>query len=296
MKLGLPYQGSKNKIAFDLLSFIPPAKHFYDLFAGGCSMTHAAILSGKYSYFVVNDITDSTKLFVDAISGKYRSENRWISRDDFLLLKDSDTYVRICWSFGNNQKQYLYGKDIEPYKKAFHYAYFFCDGSLFSLLGVDLMGVEKLAPSYDKYLRLKRVIRDTKGRIDLQSLQSLESLERLQSLQSLQSLESLERLERLEGSYEKVDIKPNSVVYCDIPYRCTRGYLNDFDHDRYYDWVRDSKHIIFTSEYNMPNDFIPIKKIAVKSSFSSTSNNTKAIECLFVHKSKVDKIYKPELF
>ena len=86
------------------------------------------------------------------------------------------------------------------------------------------------------------------------------------------------------------------MVYCDIPYRCTRGYLNDFDHDRYYDWVRDSKHIIFTSEYNMPNDFIPIKKIAVKSSFSSTSNNTKAIECLFVHKSKVDKIYKPELF
>lgn len=83
-------------------------------------MTHCAILSGKYKNVVANDITDSVQLFKDALDGKYENESRWISREDFMRLKDSDPYVRIVWSFGNNQRDYLYSRDIEPYKKAVH--------------------------------------------------------------------------------------------------------------------------------------------------------------------------------
>ena len=55
-RLGVPYQGSKNKIACELLSVIPSGRRFCDLFAGGCAMTHAAILSGRYESFLANDI------------------------------------------------------------------------------------------------------------------------------------------------------------------------------------------------------------------------------------------------
>lgn len=121
MNYGLPYKGSKNKIAKQLIDFLPSAENFYDVFAGGCAMTHAAMLLGKYQNFYINDIeSDVTELFVNAVNGKYRDESRWISREDFFRLKDSDPYVRYCFSFENDGRTYAYGQDIEPFKKAVH--------------------------------------------------------------------------------------------------------------------------------------------------------------------------------
>ena len=127
---GISYMGSKNQIVKALISQLPSAKYFVDLFAGGCAMTHGAMLSGKYERFIANDISDAPSLFQRAINGEFRDEKRWISRDDFFALKDSDPYVRYCWSFGNNGKGYMYSREIEPYKKACHFARF-GDFSLF---------------------------------------------------------------------------------------------------------------------------------------------------------------------
>ena len=133
---GLPYMGSKNRIAKELITEIiwnePNAQIFIDLFAGGCAMTHTALLSGKFKKVIANDINEMPKLFKNAILGKYRDEKRWISRDEFHKLKDTDMYVKSCWSFGNNGKSYLYGEHLEPYKKAYHYARVFGDFSLFN--------------------------------------------------------------------------------------------------------------------------------------------------------------------
>lgn len=120
MRYGLPYQGSKNKIAPWVLEHLPQADTLVDLFAGGCAVTHCAMLSGMFERIIANDITDSVTLFQDALDGKYENESRWISREDFMRLKDTDPYVRIVWSFGNNQEGYLYSRDIESYKKAVH--------------------------------------------------------------------------------------------------------------------------------------------------------------------------------
>lgn len=119
-KYGLPYQGSKSKLAEWVLEHLPSAEHLYDVFAGGCAVTHAALLSDKFKKVHANDITDSVTLFKDALDGKYENESRWISREDFYRLKDSDPFVRIVWSFGNNGCNYLYSREIEPYKKAVH--------------------------------------------------------------------------------------------------------------------------------------------------------------------------------
>ena len=137
MNYGLPYKGSKNKIAEWIVSHFPKAENFYDLFAGGCSVTHAALLSGKFNNIYANDLfVEYPRLFLSAINGEFKDETRWISRNDFEELKGSDAYVSSCWSFGNNCRNYLYSEEIEPYKKALHYACVFEDYSLFNAMGI----------------------------------------------------------------------------------------------------------------------------------------------------------------
>lgn len=121
-KYGLPYQGSKSKLADKIVALLPPATHLYDVFAGGCAITHAALESGKFQHVYANDITDSVKLFEDALDGdieKYEPE-RFRSREDFFAERESNPLVRLVYSFGNNQRNYLYAREIEPYKKAVH--------------------------------------------------------------------------------------------------------------------------------------------------------------------------------
>lgn len=144
MRYGTPYKGSKNSIAQWIIDTLPKAKNFYDLFAGGCAITHVALLSGKYEHFHANDIGDAPKLFMDAINGKYTDEKRWISREDFARLKDTDAYVRYCWSFGNNGTSYLYAKEVEPWKKALHYARVLNDFSLLHEIGIDTKDASRI--------------------------------------------------------------------------------------------------------------------------------------------------------
>ena len=141
MNYGLPYMGSKNRIAQALIDVMPKAHTFVDLFAGGCAVTHAAMLSGKYSAFIANDIDGAMpRLFLDAINGKFKDENRWISREDFERMKKDDAYIRSVWSFGNNGAGYMYSKEVEPWKKALHHARFFGDFSLLREFGIDSDG------------------------------------------------------------------------------------------------------------------------------------------------------------
>ena len=141
MNLGLPYKGSKNRIAQKLLDVMPSGSVFVDLFCGGCAVTHAAIITGKYKRFICNDIDGAMpRLFLDCINGKYKDEKRWISREDFERMKNDDAYIRSVWSFGNNGDGYMYSKEVEPWKKALHYARSFGDFSLLREFGIDSDG------------------------------------------------------------------------------------------------------------------------------------------------------------
>lgn len=68
MTYGLPFMGSKNRIAEWVVDILPSSDTLYDLFAGGCSVTHCAMLSGKWNNYVINDINPGvTQLFIDAV-------------------------------------------------------------------------------------------------------------------------------------------------------------------------------------------------------------------------------------
>lgn len=324
MNFGLPYKGSKNLLAQRILDCIPSASVFVDLFCGGCAVSHAALLSGRFARVVVNDIEgDVSRLFVAAVNGQYKGESRWISREDFFRLKESDPYVRYCWSFGNNGRTYIYSEDVEPYKRALHYAVVFGDfAALRRLCPLVSDAAEKalagLASRKARRIEVGRVIvrrlkqvgkpEDLKnnplfGRIRLRdggvvrkeslgSLRSLESLERLERLQSLECLGRMQSLECLEMDYRDVQLPDGCVVYCDPPYAGTDGYglhKSAFDQEAFWNWARKCERLLFISEYSAPVDFVPIEEIPHRSRLSSTTNMS-VTERLFVHESRYNEL------
>lgn len=305
---GFPYKGSKNRLAEKIVKLFPDAENFYDLFCGGCAITHRALIENRWKNYVINDIDSRCpKLFLDAINGKFKNETRWISREDFYRMKDNDGYVAFCWSFGNNGNDYLYSKEIEPYKKALHYAIVFGDYSLGKELGIDLSAIDGIEGIKERRIALNKYLKETNQREKVKCnsksgnlLQSLERLQNLVSLESLERLVSLERLERLERlhssnlSYDEIEIKPNSIIYCNIPYYGTDGYNGiDFDHERFYSWCKNQTELCFISSYDMPEDFIPIAEFPHRSTLCATKNNL-VLEKVFIPKHQLE-LYKARL-
>ena len=263
---GLPYTGSKSRIAHWVIDQLPRGRVLIDAFAGGCSITHRALLSQKWQTIIANDINGKyPQLFADAVRGKYRDEKRWISREDFERLKSQDAFVACCWSFGNNLNTYMYSKAIEPYKRALHYAIVLDDFAPMQELMPEVAQAVADAIHWQNSLHDRRI---TAQKVIVKKLKQLtecgvagDILERLQSLERLERLQSLERLRVTSLSYDEIDIPDDAVVYCDPPYHdrdkklyeCT---ASSFDHCAFYDWcVRVSKtNPIFISEYSIEDD------------------------------------------
>lgn len=249
MRYGLPYKGSKSRIVDELLTVMPPAEHFYDLFCGGCAVAHAAMLSGKWGTVHINDINPMMpEAFVKAISGGFNGEDRWISHEDFFRLRDTDAYASICFSFGNDLKSYCYARELEPYKKAMHYAVFFDDWSLFGELCPEICDCckERVSPVADRTERRIAMANTIKACAPGQGNPLCEAKRK--------SLENLERLQQTSSDYREMRFEPGSVIYCDIPYIGTNKYKARFDHEAFYDWAEKQEHPVFISSYEMPRE------------------------------------------
>ena len=309
-KYGVSYKGSKSKIVDKLAEVIPyrGIDNFYDLFAGGCAVTHKMYLEGRYKHYYANDIDgQALRLFCDGLKGKYANETRWISREDFFNLKDRDPYVSCCWSFGNNQRDYLYSRAIEPYKKACHYAIVFNDFSLLRQLypsvseacEITLKGITDIHERRIKFRNIVKSRLNDEGNTQLLEtsceMDRLESLERLERLQSLESLERLESLDESVLDYRAVEIKPNSVTYADIPYISTNTYdgtssvVQPFNHEEFYDWCCKQNELVLISEYYMPKDrFTKVWSTNHVQSLCATKTSS-VQECLFVPTHQLEK-------
>lgn len=219
MNYGVPYQGSKNRIATLIMNELPAGKRFVDLFAGGCAMTHVAMLSGKYKRFLCNDLYPSgSNLFRNAMNGEYSKPEylRWVSREEFYKEKDTDDFVKLCYSFGNGGITYLYGKKREPLKKGFHYAVVFNDWRYLEQYAKDnnwreglidelKKSVEGIHTTNERRLALHRCATDSgiqqpQERI----LVNLSRLTRLEELNyRLENLEMMNRLQNIDISTEQ---------------------------------------------------------------------------------------------
>ena len=261
MNYGIPYKGSKNKIAENIIAQLPSAKHFYDLFGGGGAMSHCALLSGKYEVVHYNELNPLVfKTFKMAINGEFKDENRWISKDDFERLKDTDPYVACCFSFGNDFKTYAYGKNCELFKKAVHYSIVFDDNSLLNNY-IDLSNFKYNSENIkERRSELHSLLKKSKLNIEYGKPNQPVSqhqiwLERLQEL----NIGGGVLLSNL--SYDEVPIENDSVIYCDPPYKNTNTYIDDFNHEKFYQWLRgcrEKNQQVFISEYQMPSEFFEV--------------------------------------
>ena len=239
MRFGLPYKGSKSSIAKDIVATLPGGQRLVDLFCGGCSVTDYAMKNtDKFKRFLINDIDGrNAKTYIRALSGGFRNEDRWISRQNFFKLKETDDYVRLCFSFGNSCRTYMYSPQIEPYKEAIHSIVFwenygkmealcpavvetaheFCDGKdrkgrrLAFGKAVAAHIKQKGSVEYWQSNPMFRAVKikwseDRRGMSSCQWNRGspLESLERLERMQSLESLERLERLSDMSSSLQSL--------------------------------------------------------------------------------------------
>ena len=303
MNYGMPYMGSKNKIAPWIIEHLPEADNLYDLFGGGGAITHCAALSGKYKTIHYNDLIPGlTNVFKKVVNGEYKDYSTWVSREDFF--NSDDIFVKMIYSFGNNCKTYMYSPQIEPWKKAIHYAVLFQDYSYFKEFGIDDVELKESTPHLrrlefcklykKKEKEWKKKMKNLKESKKPERLQSLERLERFQRLEMLVNAINLERINDLENenlltnieyyeqSYDEFEIPENSVIYCDIPYKGTEKYSNKFDYEKFYKWACEQTVPIYISEYDMPSDKFEVIDEIEKTVILNDKKNKKAIEKIFI--------------
>ena len=274
MKYGLNYQGSKNPIVAELCDLFPVKTNFYDLFVGGGAIPHRLMVMKRYTNIFINDINPlPMRLFVDCIEGRV-PKPRWVSREEFHANKTTDAYAACLFCFGGDWNSYAYGEDVEPIKKALHYAVVDLDFSLTDALGFDFSSLERWRTWQQRRMHLKEVAKSLRDKVDDEHLERLVHLERIAQLEHLERLVHLERIAQLVPcynpyerdiglQYHEVPILTDSVIYCDPPYKGTKEYVaKGFDHDRFYDWCRAQTELTFISEYAMPDDFILIREFS----------------------------------
>lgn len=287
MNFGLPYLGSKNFIAKWVCDILPNANTLYDLFAGGGAITHCASLNQKYNNYIVNDLNslciNGLKM---AYNGEFKNETRWISREDFFKLRDTDYYVACCYSFGNNFCNYSYSKETEQLKKAMHYSVYFNDNSLLS----EFINVDNLTYTsdniQDRMIYLRKYMHNFTDFKDKKiQLQNLERLARIQSLECLQK----DNIKFYSDDYQNIPLTDkDAVIYCDIPYANTAKYKHSFDYERFYSWAEKQEVPVYISEYEMPKDrFVCVAEKEKICRFSSTNNSKVAIERIFRPKTQL---------
>lgn len=234
--VGLPYQGSKKKIAKQIVQIIKQnfgiGKPIYDVFGGGGAITAECLIQGLNVHY--NDGCPVSAAMLQRVLSQDREwiKTLLIDRAEFLRIralpeKSTDDELKLLVnSFGNNRKGYLYGKAIADAK--------------FQLAAEILV-------KHDCFAGYKQTVTWQK------QYRELEQLERLQQLQQLQQLEQL-KITTLD--YRAFSDVKGAVFYLDPPYENsdTDGYTQqDFDHAAFYDWAYGmaQENVVLMSSYEI---------------------------------------------
>lgn len=277
----VPYMGSKRGSASKIVSVMrlyqPEATTVYDVFCGGFAISEELLKRG-YNVHASDLNAAVVNLIRETLYGECKDPQtndsifehpRFIHRGEFEARNNDDDwfagYVRCIWSFGNNNKGYLYSPENERLKEAAHNLV--VDGVMSDELPVPKM-VQKQIASYKTFQGRRKAL-GYYARAKHTEYRNIE-LERLRSLENL--------------SYDEVDVEPGAIIYCDPPYIGTAEYIaNDttFDHRKFYDWCREKAKTnpVFVSEYHCPSDFKCIYEFERRQTLSK--GETKYNEKLF---------------
>lgn len=253
--LGLPYQGSKKKIAKKIVEIIKQNfgtdKIVYDVFGGGGAITAECLINGidvRYN--------DHCSFVSSALLKVINSDRDWlktliVSRDEFLKIRAKqdktldDELKMLVNSFGGNRRSYLYAKSFADDK--------------YNL-------AREIIAKHDVFAGYKQTNAYQQARFKPERLQQLEQIERLQQLEQLQQLGQLERLQQLQQlqpfevtnkDYRAFSDVEGAVFYLDPPYENSDvdGYSDSkrFNHSEFYSWAAEMarENIVLLSSYTV---------------------------------------------
>ena len=265
-------------------------------------MTHAAILSQKYKKFLCNDLyPHGVNLFKNALNGEYSKPQylRWVSREEFFAKKDTDDFVKMCYSFGNAGNNYMYSKELEPLKKGFHYAVVFDDWRFLEqyakennwregLIDELKKSVEGIDNVNERRLALHRCTIDFG--IQQPNQRILQNIPRWSRIDDIKELATGIDIDFHSFDYRDYQHEEGDVVYCDPPYAGVEKYDGrEFNHEEFWEWVRTSDYPVYVSEYNAPDDFPCIWQKEIPKKFAGgKSAHQKATEHLYIHNTKLN--------
>jgi 16S rRNA G966 N2-methylase RsmD len=235
---------------------------------------------------------------------------QWVSRETFNKHKnDNDWFgglLKTVWTFGSNQKSYLYGKNIELDKNILHNIvvkkcdksindFFIKNNILIDLKSIDADTINQrrlnLQTLFCKLLKKNNVFKQIQPHLTrVELLNEISFNFRIDNLTRINNLKQLQYLNGLIISNQSyIDVSINTpvnetVIYCDPPYRNTSKYEIDLDHNIFNEWVKNSPYKIYVSSYE--SDLNCVLEMNHRSTLSQTKNN-KVIEKLFCNKIEV---------
>lgn len=246
-KRGLPYVGNKGQKAEKIIDILPAGNRLIDVFGGGGSISLTASSSGKWAEVVYNDrretVVNLLKALIEDSPHFDLMKYIYMDRETFCNWRDNmpdsieRTLVLTVWSFGNNLRDYLWGKKTEKEKLLVTRA-LFSGNTCTQLDGLYLYAKNEttISGKYTVYHKWRR--------------NRLKQLERLQQLQQLQQMDQLQKIEFLTLDYRSLEIGPEDVIYCDPPYIGTSKKYDGFDDEDFQRWLaKCPAKQIYISEY-----------------------------------------------
>lgn len=282
---GIPYMGSKQKLVDKLVPFMM-ARHsdttdFYDLFGGGGSVALYAVRKYPRLQVHYNELSRAIGNLMQHLKDGGDIPFDFVPRPEFeSKYKNDDWYaglLQTCWTFGNNQKSYLYGLPIQDFKEELSKLVMTGEADIKYLEGFTESFVAK---EYGKqvtariFLDTKRYSTPYQRRIVLARqiplIGALQHLARLERLVQIENMPGISNLNVTAGvGYADVDVKPGpgTLVYCDPPYENTAEYKEgSFDSKGFYDWVASRPYPVYFSSYKVDDPrFKMVKAINTRS-------------------------------
>ena len=281
--IGLPYIGSKKKIARKLSEIIKQNfgtdKTIYDLFGDGGAITLECKLQGLD--VVYNDIDPIPGQMIQKILSEDREYIKTLicSREEFFQIRDKedktiDDHLKLLVnSFGNDCKSYLYSEKNSEFKYK---------------LTKEIIEKHDCFYGYKQTETYKRCI-EKNGRLkqlkQLQQLEQLQQLQRLKQLKNIQDIEANGKIKFYNKDYKEFSEIKNSILYLDPPYKDTKKAYkhSNLDHEEFYSWCKSmsKENIVLISGYRMPDDFEVVYEFRKAKSTMQSG----------YHESKYEKLY-----
>lgn len=288
---GIPYMGSKQKLVDKIVPFImkrhPDIDAFYDLFGGGGSVSLYAVRKYPHLDVVYNERSKAISALMQHLKDAGDIPLDFVTRAEFEAgYKGDDWYsglLQCAWTFGNNQKSYLYGVPLQEFKQAL--------AELVVTGKGDIDWIERTAndlvkKEYGKtvntkiYLNPKRYTTPYQRRIvvakQIPNVGALQHLTRLERLVQIENMPGIATLGISSGkSYDEVPIiGVRPLLYCDPPYEGTAEYREGaFDHKAFYDWCMAQTVPVYVSSYHVSDPRLKkVKAINTRSLLNSSKS------------------------